>query len=74
MVLCPDGMITLRHLPSIRAPLSLTRGGVTIPEGLTLAEASKRYVEATLEACDGHRAQTAERLGIGRNTVTRMLK
>lgn len=44
---------------------------VTLPLGLTLAEASRRYVEATVAACDGHRSEAAKRLAIGRNSVTR---
>ncbi len=46
---------------------------VTLPLGLTLAEASRRYVEATVAACDGHRSEAAKRLAIGRNSVTRTL-
>ncbi|HJL24237.1 MAG TPA: helix-turn-helix domain-containing protein, partial [Polyangiaceae bacterium LLY-WYZ-15_(1-7)] len=49
-------------------------GGVTLPRGLTLDEATRRYVEATVEASGGNRSEAARRLGIGRNTVTRILK
>ena len=45
---------------------------VPIPLGLTLDEATRRYVTATLEACDGNKAEAARRLDIGRNTIGRM--
>ena len=47
-------------------------GAVVIPLGMTLDEATKRYVSATLEACDGNKAEAARRLEIGRNTIGRM--
>jgi DNA-binding NtrC family response regulator len=46
--------------------------GVPIPLGLTLDEATRRYVQATLDACDGNKAEAARRLEIGRNTIGRM--
>ena len=45
---------------------------MVIPLGMTLDEATKRYVAATLEACDGNKAEAARRLEIGRNTIGRM--
>ena len=47
---------------------------VAVPLGLTMEQATDRYLRATLEACDGNRTETARRLGIGRNTVTRVLR
>ena len=46
----------------------------SLPVGLTLAEAERRYVERTLEACGGNKAEAARRLGIGRNTLGRLIK
>jgi serine/threonine-protein kinase len=46
--------------------------GVAIPLGVTLEEATRRYVAATLEACEGTMAEAARRLEIGRNTIGRM--
>ena len=43
------------------------------PLGLTLAETTRRYIAATVEACDGNKTEAARRLGVGRNTVTRAL-
>ena len=49
-------------------------GGNSVPPGLTLRDATRRYVEATLAACGGNRTEAARRLGIGRNTIGRLLK
>ncbi|MFT3926065.1 MAG: sigma-54-dependent Fis family transcriptional regulator [Myxococcales bacterium] len=46
---------------------------VRLPLGLSLAEATRRYVEHTVRALDHNRSRAAVALGIGRNTVTRML-
>jgi DNA-binding NtrC family response regulator len=46
----------------------------SIPVGLTLEEANRRYVEATVGACDGNKTEAARRLGVGRNTITRVLR
>jgi len=48
-------------------------GGVVLPADLTLDEASRRYMQATVDACDGNRTEAARRLGVGRNTITRKL-
>jgi Nif-specific regulatory protein len=48
--------------------------GLAIPLGLTLDEATRRYVAATVEACDGNKAEAARRLDVGRNTIGRTLK
>ena len=75
VVLSPDGVLRGDHLAQ-PAPASIppAADGVPIPLGLTLQEASDRYVRATLDACDGNRTEAARRLEIGRNTVTRILK
>jgi Nif-specific regulatory protein len=45
-----------------------------IPVGLTLDEATRRYVQATVDACDGNKSEAAKRLGVGRNSIGRWLK
>jgi len=83
VVLAPDGVVTAAHLPRARkpgapaapAPAEPRRDAdraVALPLGLPLDEASKRYALATLEACDGNKAEAARRLGVGRNTIGRM--
>jgi Nif-specific regulatory protein len=81
VVLSPAGRITASHLPRPRRPLAAvpaasaaSPGGAQMPTGLTLDEAIKRYVTATLDACDGNKAEAARRLAIGRNTIARILK
>ena len=79
IVLAPDGRIGVAHLPGERRGLSssdLRVGTQTegVPLGLTLDEAIRRYVTATVDACDGNKAEAARRLGLGRNTVGRIMK
>jgi Nif-specific regulatory protein len=83
VVLAADGVITAQHLPSRRPGLSkgahpenvqTARDGVLIPHGLSLEDASRRYMEATVAACDGNKAEAARRLRIGRNRITRAAK
>jgi DNA-binding NtrC family response regulator len=45
-----------------------------LPVGLTLDEAERRLIVATLERFDGHRAKTAEALGIGVRTLSGKLR
>ena len=57
----------------VAAPES-AEGEVSIPLGLTLEEAERRYVDATVKACEGNKTEAARRLGIGRNTIGRALR
>ncbi len=45
-----------------------------LPLGLTLDEVERRMIVATLERFDGHRARTAEALGIGIRTLSGKLR
>ncbi|MBX3188271.1 MAG: sigma-54-dependent Fis family transcriptional regulator [Labilithrix sp.] len=86
VVLAPDGRIGPAHLPRARRPPTAAAAAtssaaapapsdsVAIPIGLTLDEASRRYVTAILDACDGNKAEAARRLAIGRNTIGRMFQ
>jgi Nif-specific regulatory protein len=77
IVLAPDGVIRASSLPKERMELAepdVSEGGVAIPLGLPLDEASRRYVEATVSACGGNKAEAARRLRVGRNTIGRTLK
>ncbi len=80
VALAPDGRIAVANLPRRRG-----RGGVegaaepmetkaSVPLGLSLDEATRRYVEGTLEAAAGNKTEAAKRLGIGRNTLSRWIK
>jgi DNA-binding NtrC family response regulator len=46
----------------------------SIPADITLDEAERRLIVATLERFDGHRAKTAEALGIGVRTLSGKLR
>jgi Nif-specific regulatory protein len=46
---------------------------LSLPLGLSLAEASRRYVEHTLRAVNHNRSQAARSLAVGRNTIARLL-
>ncbi|HEV3022376.1 MAG TPA: sigma-54 dependent transcriptional regulator, partial [Pirellulales bacterium] len=45
-----------------------------VPVGLSLREMERKLIEATLEHFEGHRARTAEALGIGIRTLSGKLK
>ncbi len=45
-----------------------------LPADLTLDEMERRLIVATLKRCDGHRAKTAEALGIGLRTLSGKLR
>jgi DNA-binding NtrC family response regulator len=44
------------------------------PPGQPLDAVVRAYVEATIEACGGNKTEAARRLGIGRNTISRVIK
>lgn len=78
IVLAPDGRITGKMWPGSRGrrrsehPGRATQEGV--PVGLTLDEATRRYVAATVTACGGNKTEAARKLGVGRNTIARALR
>jgi Nif-specific regulatory protein len=37
-------------------------------------DASARYAEAVVAACEGNKTEAAKKLGIGRNTLARLLR
>jgi|YNPMSStandDraft_2_1061718.scaffolds.fasta_scaffold00178_9 DNA-binding NtrC family response regulator len=47
---------------------------ITLPIGITLEEAEKRLIFATLDATNGNKSKTARILGIGRKTLLRKLE
>jgi len=78
-VVVMDGdAITAEDLPLPSRPPPSSRGGDDLVDStrapLTLAEVEKRHILRVLDHCDGNRTLAAQRLGIGRNTLTRKLK
>jgi Nif-specific regulatory protein len=59
---------------STQIPIAPTGEGVTLPEGLSLEEAERRYAVAILERCQGNQSAAARALGISRNKLARLLK
>jgi Nif-specific regulatory protein len=47
---------------------------VGVPLGLSMDAAGAWYAQATVEACEGNKTEAAKRLGIGRNTLARLLR
>jgi transcriptional regulator with GAF, ATPase, and Fis domain len=79
IVLSLDGKLGEDLLPPSRrltegSRTAASSAGVLLPAGLSLEEASRRYVLATVEACDGNKTEAARRLRVGRNTVTRAVR
>ena len=58
---------------AVEPPPSAT-AQVTLPLGLTLDDATARYAEAVVTVCEGNKTEAAKKLGIGRNTLARLLK
>jgi Nif-specific regulatory protein len=72
--LLPPDATGRRSLLPAASDVSAGAGSVTLPLGLTLAEAERRYVDATLRASEGNVTRAAESLGVGRNTLKRKRK
>jgi Nif-specific regulatory protein len=79
IVLAPDGVIRASafpaadgapRTPSKRAP----NVGVEIALGQTLEDAERAYARAVVKQHEGNKTEAAKALGIGRNTLARLLK
>ncbi len=80
VVLSPKGEVTEALLPSSsRSPMKLAAPSPDVREtdgvalGLTLSAAKRAYVDATLEQAGGNKTLACKKLGISRNTLTRIL-
>ena len=49
-------------------------GALTLPPGLTLEQAERRYARAVLERCGGNQSAAARALGVSRNRLARLLR
>ena len=79
VALAPDGVIRadlFPHTEVFERTISdrPRQDGEFLPLGLSLDEASRRYVEATVRASGGNKTEAAKRLGVGRNSIGRWLK
>jgi transcriptional regulator with GAF, ATPase, and Fis domain len=75
-VLNTDGAIDACHIRDWLAPsgLASSEPPCPAPVGLSMDEMERRLIESTLARFDGHRAKTAEALGIGLRTLSGKLK
>ncbi len=77
VVLAPRGVITTSVLPTPRVKKNskgATGETIAVPAGVSLDDASRAYAEAVVKACNGNKALAAKKLGVGRNTLARLLK
>jgi len=69
-VLCPGGLIDVRHLPRELAP-----HGAEVPRpAKTLDEAEARFIREALARNHGSRTETARQLGVHKTTLWRKMK
>ena len=78
IVLAPDGVIRASSFPagdgSPRPATKAAPPAVELALGLTLEEAERRYAKACVDQHEGNKTEAARELGIGRNTLARLLK
>lgn len=73
VVMARGTIIELEDLPpSVSNAESDTQ--LSIPVGISLAQAEKEFIVNTLAQCNGNKTKTAELLGIGRKTLHRKLQ
>jgi DNA-binding NtrC family response regulator len=72
VVMCRGPVITEDDLPPALQSAS-DENTVRIPQGLTLEEAEKHYILASISHHKGNKTKAAETLGIGRKTLHRKL-
>jgi DNA-binding NtrC family response regulator len=74
-VIAATGPVILpRDLPPRLRAASAAPRLLSIPVGLRLEEAERRFILSTLEHCQGNRTRAARLLGIGRRTLQQKLK
>lgn len=73
VVLSTNGQLEARRPPSLPPSAVREGSGSICPLGLTLEEANRRYIVATVAACGGNKTEAARRLEVGRNTVSRAM-
>jgi transcriptional regulator with GAF, ATPase, and Fis domain len=78
IVLASDGVIRGVSFPagegSPRAAGPSSEPAIQLAIGLSLEEAERRYAKACVDQHDGNKTEAARALGIGRNTLARLLK
>lgn len=72
VVMCNESLITLKNIPE-QISKSSEAGSISIPIGITLAEAEKIIISETLRSENSNKSKTSEILGIGRKTLHRKI-
>ncbi|MCQ2595628.1 MAG: sigma-54 dependent transcriptional regulator [Treponemataceae bacterium] len=73
VVMCAGDTLTLDDFPPTISQ-NTAQDFVQIPNGITLEEAEKIYIQESLAVNQGNKSKTAEVLGIGRKTLHRKLE
>jgi two-component system response regulator HydG len=73
VVLSADDVIDVDDLPDEVARAASTPRTLSLPVGITLEEAERRLIEATLAMTEGNKRQAAQILGIATRTIYRKL-
>ena len=73
VVLCSDDEISLQDLPP-NVSKSATDDYISMPLGITIDEAEKLIIQATLSKYQNNKSKTSDVLGIGRKTLLRKLE
>lgn len=77
LVLCEGSIVLPEHLPAAlrnAKPIAQTNSSTTASFPSTLQEAERAHIQSALEACKGHRGNTARMLGISERNLYRKLR
>lgn len=77
MVLCEGSSVLPEHLPAaLRSakPFAQTTSSPAVPLPFTLQDVERVHIRSALEACKGHRGDTARMLGISERNLYRKLR
>ncbi len=77
LVLCEGSVVLPEHLPAAlrnAKPIAQTNSSTTASFPSTLQEAERAHIQSALEACKGHRGNTARMLGISERNLYRKLR
>jgi DNA-binding NtrC family response regulator len=77
LVLCEGSTVLPEHLPGIlriSGPTARPEPVTSAPQPASLEAAERAHIVAALDACDGHRGNTAKVLGISERNLYRKLR
>ncbi|MDE3187425.1 MAG: hypothetical protein KGM96_07870, partial [Acidobacteriota bacterium] len=77
LVLCEGSAVLPEHLPAAlrkAKPAAQTGPSTSASAPTTLQEAERAHIRSALEACKGHRGNTARLLGISERNLYRKLR